>query len=203
MTRQQVLKGLMLGLIYPAVLGTVMFAGMQVAIAPVAAFVIGAETHALDSITWAKLTLLGITILFYCFDYLYITFTKKFDWPFFFCDLAFIVVLYVTVYAIDLEQLSPDSPHLRAIWLCYSCFMILYLLWDVYERRRCPDPAERTFYTYVILWELLSLGALAAAVLWLDEGAFGLRVTIRALAVITVLFGALTWWKKVFYSDAA
>src|SRR6266849_1727314 len=96
MTRQEVLKGLMLGLIYPAVLGTVMYSGLQVAIAPVAASLFGLETPPLNDIAKAKLVLLGVTIVFYCFDYLYITFTKKFDWPFFLCGFAFIAALYIT-----------------------------------------------------------------------------------------------------------
>src|ERR1700686_2079904 len=73
--RRYVLKQLMLGLIYPAVLGTVMYTGLEVSVEPlVDRLARRTAVHPFDTDVALKLLLLSITVFFYCCDFLYITF---------------------------------------------------------------------------------------------------------------------------------
>src|SRR4030088_1400148 len=141
---------LMLGLIYPAVLGTILYQ-LGFTIAHVLR-----EQYPLSAIMWIKWTLVVISIGFYVCDYLYILFTKRYYWWSFLCDVVFLLALYATVIAIDVD--NPRSlPHNKVILFCYFIFLLVYLAWDGYEFLSLPRGHERNFYRSVVSWELASL----------------------------------------------
>src|SRR6266849_3019857 len=111
MTRNEAIKQLMLGLVYPAVLGTVLYAVLGTALAPLLALLLGKSTVPL--VPLLKVVLLVTTVLFYCFDYLYIMFTREFRPLFFVFDLTLLVGLYVTFSMIDTG--APTMPHRNLI----------------------------------------------------------------------------------------
>jgi hypothetical protein len=88
----------MLDLIYPAVLGTILYQ-LFLTIAHVLR-----EQYPPTAILGIKWTLVLILIGFYVCDYLYIVFTKRYYWWSFLCDIVFLVALYVTIIAIDVDN---------------------------------------------------------------------------------------------------
>src|SRR5712672_4556796 len=106
---------LMLDLIYPAVLGTILYQ-LFFTVAHVLR-----EQYPLTTILWIKWTLVVISMGFYVCDYLYIIFTKRYYWWAFLCDVVFLLALYSTVIAIDVD--NPRAlPHKKDIILCYFIF---------------------------------------------------------------------------------
>ena len=201
MRRGKVLKDLMLGLIYPAVLGTVMYSTLQVLVDPLTVkFSPGSCLVVADSVLGLKLCFLLIAVAFYCFDYMYIMFTREFDWPFFLCDLAFLVILYITISAIGIGK--EYLPQTQWILGCYAAFMILYLVWDSYESWRCrregASAKEKRFYLGVIIWEMISLVVLIIGLFSLDQSLSSSRIAIFMIALITGCFGWFAWHKKSF-----
>src|SRR5947207_13766427 len=98
MTVNETLKKLMLELIYPAVLGTVLYTVLGAGLAPLLAILGGpAATVTAPLLKWI---LVIITLCFYGCDYLYIMFTRDFRPAFFLCDLIFLGTLYITFLAI-------------------------------------------------------------------------------------------------------
>ena len=177
----------MLGLIYPAVLGTILYQLLQTF-----AHLLR-EQYPLDAIVCIKCTLLIISIGFYVCDYLYIVFTKRYYWWFFLCDIVFLLTLYVTVIAIDVD--NPTSlPHNRVILLCYSIFLLFYLIWDGYEFLTLPAGEERDFYRSVVCWELPWLFVIGVfeimSLSWNNHLMISL-VTIIILSIVTIWFGFL------------
>ncbi len=137
----------MLGLIYPAVLGTILYQ-LLFTIAHVLR-----EQYPLSAIVWIKWTLVVVSIGFYVCDYLYIVFTKRYYWWSFLCDVVFLLAFYATAIAIDVDN-PRKPPHNRVILLCYFIFLLVYLLWDGYEFLTLPRGKEREFYRSVVSWEL-------------------------------------------------
>lgn len=204
----KVLKDLMLGLIYPAVLGTVMYSVLQVMADPLVVrlgFSASIPTEPSDPLVKIKVCLLLVTVLFYCFDYLYIMFTRNFNWLFFFCDIAFLVTLHVTVSAIGLGR--PYPPQVLAILCCYTIFIVVYLIWDGYELWRCRTghevEGERAFYHGVIVWEVLSLIGLGLGLWLLDESLADAQIMLGTIAVVTGFFGYFALRKRKFMADSA
>src|SRR3982074_3645020 len=91
-------QDLMLGLIYPAVLGTILFQLLETF-----AHLFRGQ-YPLSAIVWIKCVLLIISIGFYVSDYLYIVFSKRYYWVFFSFDVVFLITLYTTVIAIDVDN---------------------------------------------------------------------------------------------------
>jgi len=116
----------MLGLIYPAVLGTILYQ-LLFTIAHILR-----EQYPLSAIIWIKYMLVIISIGFYVCDYLYIVFTKRYYWWSFLCDIVFLLALYATVIAIDVDN-PRNLPHNKVILFCYFIFLLVYLIWDGYE----------------------------------------------------------------------
>lgn len=200
MTRNEVLKQVMVGLIYPAVLGTVLYSFLGAAIDPIMNSVLGHTTY--TTTPWLKWVFLLTTIVFYCCDYLYIMFTREFVIPFFICDLIFLTGLYVTFFSIDIRTSDLPNRNVLVVAVCYLVFMFLYLAWDIHERRRTEESEELRLYNHVILWEVVSLIAL---ILWLGSevlvGSFPKDSAILGtiLVLITSWFAVLAFNKRRFY----
>src|SRR6266481_953992 len=157
---------LMLGLIYPAVLGIILYQLLETL-----AHLLRGQ-YPLNAIVCIKCTLLIISVGFYICDYFYIVFTKRYYWWSFLCDLVFLLTLYATVIAIDVD--NPISlPHNKVILLCYFIFLMVYLVWDGYEFLSLPRGKEKDFYRSVVTWELPWLFVMGVceiiALLWDDH----------------------------------
>jgi hypothetical protein len=177
----------MLGLIYPAVLGTILYQLLLT----FAHLVRG--QYPLNAIVWIKCALLIISIAFYVFDYLYILFTKRYYWWFFLCDIVFLLNLYVTVIAIDVDNPS-RLPHNKVILCCYFIFLLFYLLWDGYEFLTLPRGKERDFYRSVVFWELpwlLVIGVFASMTWSWNNNLLISILTTVILSIVTIWFGFL------------
>ena len=178
---------LMLGLIYPAVLGTILYQLLQTF-----AHLLR-EQYPLDAIVCIKCTLLIISIGFYVCDYLYIVFTKRYYWWAFLCDIVFLLSLYATVIAIDVD--NPTSlAHNKVILLCYFIFLLVYLGWDGYEFLTLPRGKGRDFYRAVVSWELPGLFVIGAleitALVWNNHFMISI-LTIIIISIVTIWFGFL------------
>src|SRR6266403_6084969 len=186
-SHRPVKQELMLGLIYPAVLGTILYQ-LLFTIAHILR-----EQYPLSAIIWIKYMLVVISIGFYVCDYLYIIFTKRYYWWSFLCDIVFLLTLYVTVIAIDVD--NPSSlPHNKVILLCFFIFLLFYLAWDGSEYLTLPRGNERDFYRSVVSWELPWLFVIGVfeiiALLWNDHFMISI-LTIIILSIVTIWFGFL------------
>lgn len=186
-SNRPVRQELMLDLIYPAVLGTILYQ-LFFTIAHILR-----EQYPLTAILWIKWTLVVISLGFYICDYLYIVFTKRYYWWAFLCDIVFLLALYATVIAIDVD--NPRSlPHNKVILFCYFIFLLVYLLWDGYEFLTLPRGKERDFYRSVVSWELpwlLVIGVFEIiALLWTNQLMISI-VTTLILSIVTIWFGFL------------
>src|SRR5260370_18501981 len=94
-SNRPVKQELMLGLIYPAVLGTILYQ-LFFTFAHVLR-----DQDPINEILLIKFALVIVSIGFYVCDYLYIVFTKRYYWWSFLCDVVFLLALYATVIAID------------------------------------------------------------------------------------------------------
>ncbi len=186
-SRRPVKQELMLGLIYPAVLGTILY---QLLIT--VAHVLKAQ-YPFSAIVCVKCALLIVSIGFYVVDYLYIVFTKRYYWWSFLFDIVFLLTLYATVIAIDVDNPS-RLPRNHVILLCYFVCLLVYLVWDGYEFLTLPAGEERTFYRSVVCWEvpwLVVLGVFGViSLLWNNPFLISV-VTIIILSAVTIWFGIL------------
>ena len=199
MPEKQVLKDLMLNLIYPAVLGTVMYGALAATLGPLVAMFVGRTVPAsADPYALLKACLLAITLAFYIADYLYIAFTRQFGWLFFAFDLVFLVTLYVSVYAIGLSADSTTPPSLPVVVVCFMIFIGLYFVWDLIERSRSQDPGERRWYGRVLAWEGFSIVALAGIFAWF---LYSRALVVVTLGMITSVFWVLTLQKRYFFRE--
>jgi len=199
MTRNEALKQFMLGLIYPAVLGSVLYAFLGTAVGTLLSSILGWSAVAPSPL---KLTLLAVTVAFYCCDYLYIMFTSEFRQLFFWLDLILLLGLYVTFWVIDIG--TPTLPHLNMIIVAasYAIFMLVYLFWDISERLITSVTAEQRFYNKVIFWELVSLGVLSVWLgfqPWIPKESQRGTVLAAILVLITICFLLLALGKRGFY----
>ena len=186
-SNRPVKQELMLGLIYPAVLGTILYELLTTF-----AHLLR-QQYPLNLIVLIKCALLIISIGFYVFDYLYIVFSKRYYWWAFLCDIVFLLTLYATVIAIDVD--NPRSlPHNKIILLCYFIFLLIYLVWDGYEFLTLPAGEERDFYRSVVCWELPWLFVIGVfeimSLSWNNHLMISL-VTIIILSIVTIWFGFL------------
>jgi hypothetical protein len=184
----------MLGLIYPAVLGTILYQLF---------FTIGHvlrqqyPTTEILSIKWA---LVVISIGFYVCDYLYIILAKRYYWWSFLCDILFLLAFYATIIAIDVDN-PVRPPNNKVILLCYLIFLLVYLVWDGYEFLTLPRGKERDFYRAVVFWELPGLFVVSVveiiALVWSNHLITSI-VTIIILLVVTVWFAFLVCRMRKF-----
>ena len=155
---EEILKSLMAGFIYPAVLGSIIYLGLDTIAEQVSlswAFQFGASSQvAFEPRMLLKLGLYVVITAFYFCDYLYLTFTNDFTRWFFVADLVFVVFLYTSVYAVRLTHAKAMAPDMGLIAICFAIFMVMYGVWDWYERRRALED-ERAFYNGVLTWEAI------------------------------------------------
>lgn len=177
----------MLALIYPAVLGTILYELFDT----VAQILKGQAPFNL--IVFIKCSLLVIAIGFYVADYLYIVFSKRYYWWAFLCDIVFLLMLYVMVIAVDLDN-AYNLPHNKIVLLCAFVFLLVYLVWDGYEFLTLPRGKERNFYRSVVFWEvpwLIVIGVFEIlALLWTNQLMISI-MTIIILSIVTIWFGFL------------
>lgn len=194
----ELLKQLMLGLIYPAVLGSILYFTLDAVLGPIASLFTGQVSG--QPIGALKFWLLGITLTFYCCDYVYIMFTKEPRFLFFLLDLAFLATLYLTFLAIDVRAGASTEPHIQLILWCYCVFIGLYLVWDVIGKLTCePRSAERHYYTWVIVWEVTSLVAFGYCLYSTPPN----TIVVSILAGSTAWFGYVAWQKRLYFPTAA
>jgi hypothetical protein len=177
----------MLGLIYPAVLGTILY---QVLLTLAHLL---REQYPINAIVFIKCALLIISIGFYLCDYFYLVFTRRYYWWSFLCDVVFLLALYATVIAIDAD--NPNNlPHNKIILLCYFIFLFVYLAWDGFEFLTLPRGKERDFYRSVVSWEfpwLFVIGVFEIiALVWKNHLMISIVTTV-ILSIVTIWFGFL------------
>jgi len=198
---------MMTGLIYPAILGTILFSALQLAEANLRAIFSSGEYLA-SSVLTLKCLLFLVTLVFYGCDYLYATYTRDFIPLFFLFDFFFVACLYVTVELIDIK----DDKRLAKGWLVaalYLFFMILYRLWDGYERGKCAArlgqcvSGELIFYDKVLRWEHWSIAGLllCTILLFFWQNSLTIVVFLVVLSLVTFFFSRYAWEKKSFYFD--
>ncbi|HEX9930381.1 MAG TPA: DUF433 domain-containing protein [Pyrinomonadaceae bacterium] len=203
---RKILKTLMLGLIYPAVLGNIIYLSIDQIVRQVKLFF--TVTHIEPNpVLRLKFAFLLVTLAFYFSDYLYIYFTKKFRLSFFIYDILFVIALLTTAIAINMENPS-ELPDIRIITGCYFFFMLLYLVWDVTELRDCQklkcSNHEIRFYWKIIAWEIFSIVLL----IWQGVNIYssGIELVPRntlfwILLFITVCFWIVTIYKGKFHNS--
>jgi len=184
----------MLGLIYPAVLGTILYQ-LFLTIGHVLR-----EQYPTTAILWIKWALIVVSIAFYVCDYLYIIFTKRYYWWSFLCDIVFLLAFYAAVIAIDVDN-SIRPPNHKVILFCYLIFLLVYLVWDGYEFLTLPRGKERDFYRAVVFWELpglLVIGVVEIVAFVWSEHLMTSIVTIAVLSIVTIWFGFLVSRMRTF-----
>jgi hypothetical protein len=178
---------LMLALIYPAVLGTILYELFDT----LAQMLKG--QYPFNMIVCIKCSLLVISIGFYIADYLYIVFSRRYYWWAFLCDIAFLLALYIIVIAIDVDN-PYNLPHNKIILMSAFAFLLVYLIWDGYEFLTLPAGQERTFYRAVVYWEmswLMVVGIFGIiSSLWTNQLMISI-LTITILSIVTIWFGVL------------
>ena len=192
-------KSLMQNLIYPAVLGTVIYTALQTSLASLPPWTLIRTFNfpPWDRVLLLKLLILAITVTFYCFDFLYLMFSNRFGPLFFTMDIVFLVTLYRTSQLLNFG--STTLPKFRDIIICYFIFLALYLLWDALEYNQLEDGGERQLFWRVMKWEGVSLLILGVAVAFAG-GRCAIVVTPLALAIVTGWFGILAVEKRLYVS---
>jgi hypothetical protein len=207
---EKIQKDLMLGLIYPAVLGGILYLcldqfAVQFSILWNKGFSYSLQHY--EAVVGWKFFLLVVTVAFYIFDYLYITFTNEYRWWFFYLDLFFVVVLYFTIFCIDIAHTN-TTPNYKVILFYYLSFMFLYWTWDsaerkIVEKEKGPKDEEYRLYSYIVLWEKISIAAIGvswALSLIFDSSDIAKWATLVVVLPVTTCFGIFSIWKKKFYN---
>jgi hypothetical protein len=209
-TDRKIKHELMLGLIYPAVLGSIFYTALDKIGHQFATFWMswfaGGE-YSVSAVVTVKFVLLAIAIGFYFCDYLYILFTNEYDDRFFRYDLTFVGTMYAAFAAIGMNS-GEHPPWAKTMLFCYLLFMVLYLRWDRFEVERCEGRAERQLFRKVVRWEWFSILGIAVSfmvimaveLLWkraLAPWIPGLVVAV-VMAVVTTFFARYAWAKRRF-----
>lgn len=198
------LKSIVVTLIYPAVLGTVLYVVLQIIVTPIVAHAAQVTRFrivvdpTLTVLQWHKVLLVLATLVFYHCDYFYITYTRYFGLAFLIADCLFLVALYVTLVAIN--PLGKEPPATPLVALCFIIFLLGYLVWDAYECIKAKYPPHRRYYYWVLAWEAASILALAlhvGGVKCLSEP----RDLIGILGLTTILFVPVVIGKKRLLDD--
>lgn len=91
----------MVGLLYPAILGSLVFSFLEIVIPGLSSGVSAGFLQGGASAVGVKIVLFLITVIFYCADYVYSSWVAVFRYQFFLLDLIVVTVLYRSVYAIN------------------------------------------------------------------------------------------------------
>lgn len=221
---------LMVNLVYPAVLGSVLYIALDYmtrVFVPKALAPPNLQTLPLDAVAAAKVTLLLLTITFYCCDYLYLRWTVRFQVIFFVFDMLFLLGLYLTIVFTHVQVGDADLPQAHIVAALFTLFMLFYLWWDLGERklltreaaglnlqpteadiatineasrkRICRLKVEIPLYSSVITWERVSivLFILAVGVGWLRRGSLA-----GVWSLISVLAIVTGWFVRLICRKA-
>jgi hypothetical protein len=173
----------LLGLIYPAVLGNILYLCVQLAAEPQAAP--GRNFH--GSLQVGFLT---TTVIFYFCDYLYITFTNFIRLLFFLFGTGFAILLFLTAQSIQaIEPSASSTPQLCRIAWYYAAFMLAYLIWDLLELRLVRG-RERILYYEIVAWEIATLLGLLT---------WRLRFISHPWALLVIIGASTLWFCRVVY----
>ncbi len=196
--RNNFLKNLMTGLLYPAVLGNIIYIILTV-FESQSAYGSGENFN-------LKVAILIITTVFYLSDYLYIYFTHKFKWWMFVLDLFFVTFLFLTYQKLHLTTTETDkSPEILTILCFYLVFIVLYFIWDKVEHNDTDTDDEKKMYKWILNWEYFSFALLVLNIvlhcfdnLLPDYKDY---FSIFSICAITILFLAIDIWKYKFWAD--
>lgn len=197
-------KHLIVGLIYPAVLGTVIYILIEL----FGKHFLNQELLKIQENSWDiilfKVVLLLATLIFYACDFLYTTYTKTFRILYFVFDLNILAGLFTTFKSVNFD--NSEQPRITLILVCFSSFMVLYLILDCieyYSKESKDTESEKMFYKKMILWESISLSFFAVILFlsWkdiLNNYTVIISATI-AIAVSTSIFIWLAIKKRNLY----
>ncbi len=154
-------QDLVIGLIYPAVLGSIFYTALGEITKQVSALwasVSAGAAYNFSFVLTVKFALVFIAIVFYFCDYLYIIFTNDYRDDFFLYDLIFVVTMYLAFTSIGLDG-GDRPPSAKTMLLLYLCFMFFYYQWDKSELDQSSgDQAD--LFKKVVRWEILSIAGI-------------------------------------------
>lgn len=200
---EEILKQVMLELLYPAVLGSVLLFFLEVTDRAVNSLAMWRSPHvSFDQMTTLKWLLLLMTATFYCCDYVYIILTRAFQIKFFKYDCVFLLGLYVTLASLKVREVEMRAaPATWVIATVYAAFFLMYRKWDKFELHHSEDPKEQLFYTDVIRWETWSFWLLLPTIpvaLFFREATWPGLVILIILSISTSRFFQLVKRKRLF-----
>jgi hypothetical protein len=151
-------KTLIIGLIYPAVLGSIIYSLYDILGLSIFEHTAKGYLQGSYEVIICKSFLFLLTIVFYCLDFLYSVFTKNFRWLFFGCDIGILLSIVLVFKAIDIH--SAEYPLNWLALLGYFGFMSAYFIWDWNEKAESDD--EGNFLKKMIRWEIIFGGIFLA-----------------------------------------
>lgn len=188
----------MTGLLYPAVLGNIIYIILTV-------FENQSNYGSGENFN-LKVSILIITTVFYLCDYLYIYFTHKFKWWMFLLDLFFVTFLFLTYQKLHLSTTEMEkSPEILPILCFYLVFIFLYYIWDKIEHNNTESEGEKKMYKWVLIWEYFSFTLLLVniAFQYFDNliPDYKNHFYVFSIGIITIMFLAIDIWKYKFWAD--
>lgn len=185
---RDVVRNLMVGLIYPAILGTGLYSFLDTVLRAVLG---GIEQEVLGQQgifgVSVKVLLFLITLFFYCCDYVYTCWVENYRVHYFLLDLIVISTLCLTMTSVNLS--SPTPPSLRTIAVCYSIIMVCYFLVDLIDL--LPKRYNR-YFKLISTWELVGVIVMVLFVTCCNY--FPVRFEIQALLLCTLLLTLTAWY---------
>lgn len=188
---------LMIGLIYPAVLGLIMYSFLGIILE---GLLRGTKTGFLQQSSFEiamKSLLLLTTLAFYGCDYCYTCWVAVYKKQFFILDLLVLASLYISILCINLS--STSQPTLESMSICYAFVFFFYFIWDFFEPSRGQ---HRRFFKLMRIWEIsgivLMILFLLAQRLVLSTTNLQNLVLCILLLVVTIWFWWLLYIKRRF-----
>ncbi|MBK7392132.1 MAG: hypothetical protein IPI64_02385 [Chloracidobacterium sp.] len=202
---KQIFKHLIVGLIYPAVLGALIYFFIEFWGGFIESGHLPLMFNAPVDEIILKACLLIMILLFYCCDFLYTTYSKKFRFLYFWFDLAIMVGLIATFKAAKYD--SSELPEMATILKLFLGFIILYLFWDGFELMQSENDeiaSEKRLYKQMVGWEVGCIVVFLSIFLLqylqiINE--YSMRVcSIIGISIATIIFIFLVWkkWKLYF-----
>lgn len=200
-------KYLMIGLIYPAVFGAIIYSFVDFIAGQ--SFNWGTPIYEDSKISMCKYILTFSLFLFYICDFLYSSYTKDFRFLYFLYEIIILCGLYVSFKGINYD--SSKDPSIEWILNSFTIFMILYLFWDANELRQAAKEVEgnkesllkRNFYKAMVIWESVILVSLAFVIAAFNKLWFGyltcLTITSIIIMLATIVFFPLIYYKRKLY----
>jgi hypothetical protein len=197
-------QDLMLGLIYPAVLGSIFYTilgelGHQIR------SIFSGGAYNVSLIVTVKFTLSWIALAFYFCDYLYIAFTNEYHKRFFRYDILFVFTMYGAFAAAALGE-NGRLPAAKVLLGLYALFIAFYFDWDRFELRRAKTKEEIDFYRKILRWEGYSFALIMVCLfsIWLLETVWPGKGSLEAWvpsALGAVVMAFVTWRFAVHTCD--